>query len=87
MCDSPHSTTLDWANRVRVLALASSMMRRVLLDYAEARHSRKRSGGVRIPLTDDAALARFPDDAVEFLDLNQALDALLPIDERRARIG
>jgi len=75
---------LDWANRVQVLALASSMMRRVLLDYAEARHSRKRSGGVRIPLTDDAA-RQVPDD-VEFLDLNQALDALLLIDERQARI-
>ena|SRR5258708_5678116 len=41
---------LDWDNRVQVMAMAAAMMRRVLLDYANARKAAKRPGsGVRMP--------------------------------------
>jgi len=47
---------LDWENRVQVMALAASMMRRVLLDYAAARTAAKRpDSGMRIPFSESLA--------------------------------
>lgn len=75
---------LDWQNRVQVIALAASMMRRVLLDYAEGRNAAKRAGsGVRIPFSEALAQASDP---VDFVDLNSALDDLARLDERQARV-
>jgi RNA polymerase sigma-70 factor (ECF subfamily) len=60
------------------------MMRRVLLDYADARKAAKRPGSeVRIPFSE--ALAQASDD-VDFVDLNSALDDLAHLDERQARV-
>ena len=75
---------LDWENRVQVMAMAASMMRRVLLDYANAHKAAKRSGSaVRMPFSEGLAQASNP---VEFLDLNSALDDLGQLDERQARV-
>ena len=75
---------LDWENRIQVMALAASMMRRVLLDYANARKAAKRPGsGVRVPLCEAAAEVS---DQVDFLDLHSALDALGQLDQRQARV-
>ncbi len=75
---------LDWDNRVQVMAMAAAMMRRVLLDYANARKAAKRPGsGVRMPFSEALAQAS---DHVEFLDLNSALDDLARLDERQARV-
>jgi RNA polymerase sigma-70 factor, ECF subfamily len=74
---------LDWENRVQVMALAASMMRRVLLDYADARKAAKRPASeVRIPISD--ALSQ-TSGHVDFVDLNSALDDLSRLDERQAR--
>jgi RNA polymerase sigma-70 factor, ECF subfamily len=76
--------SLDWENRVQVMALAASMMRRILLDYAKARKAAKRpDSAVRIPLSGEIA-QDFQD--VQFLDLNSALEALTELDERQARM-
>jgi RNA polymerase sigma-70 factor (ECF subfamily) len=75
---------LDWENRVQVMALAASMMRRILLDYANARNAAKRPGsGVRVPLFEATAEVS---DQVDFLDLHSALDALAQLDERQSRV-
>jgi RNA polymerase sigma-70 factor (ECF subfamily) len=75
---------LDWENRVQVMALAASMMRRVLLDYANARKAAKRPGsGVRIPFSEATSVVS---EEVDFLDLNNALDALAQLDQRQSRI-
>ena len=76
--------SLDWENRVQVMALAASMMRRVLLDYADARNAAKRPDSeVRIPFSE--ALAEISGH-VDFVDLNSALDDLAHLDERGARV-
>lgn len=73
---------LDWENRVQVMALAASMMRRVLLDYADGRNAAKRPASeVRIPFSEAISQAA---DHVDFVDLNSALDALAQLDERQA---
>ena len=39
---------VDWQNRAQFFALASSLMRRILVDYARARNAQKRGGGVDV---------------------------------------
>lgn len=76
--------SLDWQNRVQVMALAASMMRRILLDYADARKAAKRpASAVRIPFSE--SLVQTSGD-VDFVDLNCALDALAQLDERQAHV-
>lgn len=52
---------VDWQNRSQFLALASSLMRRILVDYARARHAEKRGGGA-VPVSLDALAARTDDE-------------------------
>lgn len=78
--------SLDWENRIQVMALAASMMRRVLLDYANGRNAAKRPGsGIRIPLCEAETEALASDD-VDLVDLNAALDDLARVDDRQARV-
>jgi len=71
-------------NRPHFIAIASRLIRQILVDYARERGAVKRDGGVRIsteyleglPITDDA----------ELIALNDALDDLYGIDERQAKI-
>ena len=70
--------TVGFADRTHFLAVASRVMRRILVDHARARASEKRGGDVqRVPLQTTIALS---DDGVErkidFLDLDLTLDAM-----------
>jgi RNA polymerase sigma factor (TIGR02999 family) len=72
-------------NRGHFLGLASRVMRHLLVDHARARRAAKRGHGVA-PLELDEA-AWIPDDAVEpVIELDEALQRLTAIDERRSRI-
>src|SRR5580698_6240815 len=76
--------SLDWENRVQVMALAASMMRRVLLDHANGRNAAKRpASAIRIPFHEAESQAS---DDVDLVDLNAALDDLARVDERQARV-
>lgn len=77
--------TVDWKNRAHVLALAARMMRRILIDYAEARGRKKRPWKLsRAPLEDDVSSASPP--AVDFIDLNRALTRLAELDPQQASV-
>ena len=77
--------TVDWSNRAHFMAIAAIAMRRILVDYARARGTRKRGGEFeRLP-------AEFADLAVEgradlIVALDEALDRLRSFDERQARV-
>jgi RNA polymerase sigma factor (TIGR02999 family) len=75
---------VDWSCRAQVLGLAASMMRRILVNYAEARHAQKRDGGVRVPMDDD--LDRLSTGEIEIHSLDDALNRLEQLDARQARI-
>ena len=75
----------DWRNRAQFIAVASQMMRRILVDGARARQTRKR-GGVHLTLGDAAAVAA-PSFNVDVLDLDAALDRLSAFDPRKAHIA
>jgi RNA polymerase sigma factor (TIGR02999 family) len=77
----------DWQNRAQFLAVASQMMRRILVDRARARHAGKRGGGGAHVSLDDAAGVAAPAPGVDVLDLDAALDQLAAFDPRKSRIA
>ena len=75
----------QWHSRTQFVAVASQMMRRVLVDHARARLSDKRGGGLeRISLSEAAELAVRRD--VDVLDLDRALERLAEVDPRKAKL-
>ena len=74
--------TLD--NRRQFFAIASRLMRQVLVDYARERKAQKRGGGwERVTLSGVGALGAFEPD---ILDLHEALEALDAVDPRKVRV-
>jgi RNA polymerase sigma factor (TIGR02999 family) len=74
---------MTWADRAHFLAMASTVMRRILVDYARKRQAAKRAGRDR-EVTLKARLV--PDDRLDsMLDLDDALDRLAEMHERPAR--
>ena len=76
---------VPWQDRAHFLAIASKLMRRVLVDHARTRGYQKRGGkGQRVSL-DDAMLVS-PEPNVDVLALDRALDALGAVDARKSRV-
>jgi RNA polymerase sigma factor (TIGR02999 family) len=71
-------------NRPHFIAVASRLIRQVLVDYARERGAAKRDGGMRIAAAHLEALP-VVDDA-ELLALDEALNDLYRTDERQAKI-
>jgi RNA polymerase sigma factor (TIGR02999 family) len=69
-------------DRNHFIALASRMMRQVLVDHARARAAAKRHGGVRVTLGEAADAA----DEVDVLGVDEALTRLSQFDEQQARV-
>jgi RNA polymerase sigma factor (TIGR02999 family) len=74
-----------WQNRGHFFGVATQMMRRVLVDYARRRNSKKRSGRwTRVTLGEGAAVGQPM--SVDILDLDAALTELAAFDEGKSRI-
>jgi RNA polymerase sigma factor (TIGR02999 family) len=71
-------------NRAHFIAVASRLMRQILVDYARERRASKRDGGCRIDVECLEALPVKGD--AELLALDDALDELGRIDERQGKI-
>jgi RNA polymerase sigma factor (TIGR02999 family) len=71
-------------NRAHFIAIASRLMRQILVDYARGRRANKRDGGCRISFENLAALPGNGDE--ELVALDYALDELSRIDERQGQI-
>jgi RNA polymerase sigma-70 factor, ECF subfamily len=76
---------VDWHDRAHFFALASTMMRRVLVDSARARLAGKRAHH-ETPLSVATGLPTADGREVELLDLDRALDLLAREHPRAARI-
>ena len=71
-------------NRAHFIAVASRLMRQILVDHARGRRASKRDGGRRIDIEE---LAQLPIGGnAELLALDDALRELSRIDERQAKI-
>lgn len=77
---------IDPANRPQVIGMAARMMRRILLDHADARRAAKRGGenAVRLSLDDALDFYKQRDVGVEAVD--DALRELEAVDAQQARI-
>jgi RNA polymerase sigma-70 factor (ECF subfamily) len=76
---------VDWQCRTHFFALASRMMRRVLVDHARARAAAKRpDGALRVTL--DGDLSSVDPRGCDLLMLDQALSELAHLDERQGGI-
>lgn len=76
---------LDRYDRAQFLALASRMVRRVLVDHARARNRAKRGGGRgSVTLHSELAVAEGPD--VDLLALHDALEKLTALDARQGQV-
>lgn len=75
-----------WQNRAQFYAVASQMMRRIVVDHARARKMAKRSGRwSRVSIADVAAAGETRD--VDVLDLHAALDELAEFDRRKSQVA
>ena len=78
-------TRVNWQNRAHFYGIAASMMRRVLIDHARAHATEKRGGGaVRLSL-DDVQLP-LAQRAQSLVALDEALEKLKQMDERKCRV-
>ena len=74
-----------WENRSHFFALASQLMRRILLDHARAQSRAKRGGdAVHVALDDVAVIS--PEKSEELIALDEALTRLAEFDLRKSRI-
>jgi RNA polymerase sigma factor (TIGR02999 family) len=77
----------EFAGRAHFLAVASRVMRQVLVDYARARATRKRDANATVVLTAGADLeAGAGMEQIELLDLGNALDTLNREDQSLAQL-
>ena len=74
---------VPWQNRAHFFAMASRVMRRILVDAARAKGYQKRAGGQRVSLDEAVAVADTP--SQDFVAIDDALIALEAIDPRNAR--
>jgi RNA polymerase sigma factor (TIGR02999 family) len=76
--------TVQWENRAQFFAVAAGIMRRILVDHARRRKRAKHGHGLlRVPLDEEIPL---PEDDVDLVALDAALDRLEAIDPRQSRV-
>lgn len=75
----------SYANRSHFLAVAAKAMRQILVDHAKATLRGKRGAGAKPVELDEAALLS-PEPTREVVELDEALEKLAAMDERKARV-
>jgi RNA polymerase sigma factor (TIGR02999 family) len=77
---------VQWHDRGQFFAVAATVMRRVLVDYARQHGASKRGARCTISLGDGEVVALTPAPDVDVLALNDALTELAAIDPMRMRL-
>ncbi|MCH9695200.1 MAG: sigma-70 family RNA polymerase sigma factor [Gammaproteobacteria bacterium] len=75
---------VDWQDRAHFYSLAARMMRRLLVNHANARRAEKRGGGAVKVTLDEANVGA--DAEADLLNLEEALQGLAALDERKANL-
>lgn len=82
LVDAAH---VRWQDRAHFLGISARLMRRVLVDHARSRGYQKRGGGLH-RVTFDDQMAEVPKFDVDLMALDQALEGLAQVDERKCRV-
>src|SRR5204863_5468061 len=75
-----NQTQVDWRNRAQFFALAASMMRRILVNHAEAKLAEKRGGRIEKVSLDEVSVV-FEDEPLDLLALDEVLRRLEKLDK------
>jgi RNA polymerase sigma factor (TIGR02999 family) len=75
---------VQWRDRAHFLAMAATLMRRVLVDYARLRKREKRGAGISVVSLDENVVAPQPD--VDVIALDEALERLATLDPQQSRV-
>jgi len=76
---------VQWQNRAHFFAIASQMMRRILITHAQSHAYAKRGGGaLKVSLDEAAVLSQ--ERASDLIALDEALKGLTAIDPRRSQV-
>jgi len=76
---------VSWQDRAHFFAVASNVMRHILVDHARARATEKRGGEAqRMALEDAVKLSDAPD--IDLLALDEAMKQLADFDEQQSKI-
>lgn len=76
---------VEWQDRAHFFAVASQIMRHLLVDHARERQQVKQGGGAQHLSLDDVALVA-PDRSAELLALDDALNRLAGFDKQKSQI-
>lgn len=76
---------VSWRDRAHFFGLAARMMRRLLINYANARNAEKR-GGDAINITLDEGAVGAPNTDLRLLEIDAVISKLAAIDSRKAEI-
>jgi RNA polymerase sigma factor (TIGR02999 family) len=80
-------TLVEWHDRAHFFAVASMVMRRILINEAHRRRAKKRWGGAtRVPLDEEALPAVTDDRAEQLIAIDEALERLGAMNERQMRV-
>jgi RNA polymerase sigma factor (TIGR02999 family) len=79
------SSQTQWQDRSHFFAVASQLMRRILVDFARGRKNLKRGGGA-IQVTLSEALGIPQERGADLVALDGALNALAQLDPRQSRV-
>lgn len=76
---------VEWQDRAHFYAVAAQVMRHILVDHARKHRYIKHGGGTQHIALDDIAVLK-EERASEFIALDDALNGLAEIDQRKSRI-
>jgi RNA polymerase sigma factor (TIGR02999 family) len=76
---------VQWHDRAHFFAMSARLMRRILVDHARSHRCQKRRGDKKPMSLDDAPFVS-PERGAQFVALDDALQALAAIDERKSRV-
>lgn len=74
-----------WQDRAHFLAVSANLMRRILVDFARSRNYQKRGAGMRA-VTLDEDLDAAPESTGDLVAVDDALEALAAVDERKSKV-
>ncbi len=78
---------IEWKDRNHFIAIASKVMRSIIIDYARYKNRAKRGGkDENLPLEESFYIASSESSPVDLLALDEALKELASFDERQAKI-
>jgi RNA polymerase sigma-70 factor, ECF subfamily len=75
----------NWQNRVQFFAVASQLMRHILVDYARGHNAAKR-GGDYVKISFDEAMIVSEGKSGDLMALDEALNSLAAIDPEQSRV-